>query len=164
MMCIVHCFERFIKFLNKNAYIQIAIEGTSFCTSARSAYYLIQRNGGRFLKLGSFGHVLQFLGKWTITLIATFSGYVLITRSDIYDEIHSPVFPTILAGFLSYFMSALVMSVFSTTCDSVMHCFFIDEEITGKDGNPPRFAPEVVLEFMNRERNPEKIDNRCCSC
>lgn len=57
LQCYVNCFERFIKFLNKNAYIQTALMSTSFCESARNAFFLILRNGGRFLALGSIGHI-----------------------------------------------------------------------------------------------------------
>ena len=32
-----------MKFLNKNAYIQTAIFGTSFCTSSKEAFFLILR-------------------------------------------------------------------------------------------------------------------------
>merc|ERR1712146_519946 len=49
---IVKCFlwflEKCIKFLNKNAYIQIALLGKPFCTSARAAFWLILRNAARF--------------------------------------------------------------------------------------------------------------------
>ena len=33
LQCVVRCFERFIKFLNKNAYIQIAILGKIYFQS-----------------------------------------------------------------------------------------------------------------------------------
>ncbi|KAL7988383.1 hypothetical protein Chor_007302, partial [Crotalus horridus] len=42
--CCFWCLEKFIKFLNRNAYIMIAIYGTNFCTSARNAFSLLMRN------------------------------------------------------------------------------------------------------------------------
>mmetsp|Transcript_30027 Transcript_30027/g.5423 ORF Transcript_30027/g.5423 Transcript_30027/m.5423 type:complete len:212 (-) Transcript_30027:38-673(-) len=165
MMCFVHCFERFIKFLNKNAYIQIALNGSTFCTAAREAFFLILRNAGRFVTLGGIGHIFQFLGKWSITTAATFAGYVLITRSeDIKDEIHSPIFPTIVFVFVSYLISALVMSVYSMACDSIMHCFLADEELMAKDNRLPAHAPEPILNFMNREKDADNKSGGCCSC
>ena len=38
-----------MKFLNKNAYIQIALKGTNFCTSARKAWGTKRLNGIRVL-------------------------------------------------------------------------------------------------------------------
>jgi len=36
--------EKFLKFLNKNAYIMIAVHGKNFCTSAKNAFFLLMRN------------------------------------------------------------------------------------------------------------------------
>jgi hypothetical protein len=41
--CCFWCLEKCMKFLNKNAYIQTAIFGTAFCTSAKEAFFLILR-------------------------------------------------------------------------------------------------------------------------
>jgi solute carrier family 44 protein 1 (choline transporter-like protein) len=34
-ICCLYCLENFIKFINHNAYTVIAMEGYSFCTSAK---------------------------------------------------------------------------------------------------------------------------------
>merc|ERR1712096_164363 len=44
VLCCIPCFEKCIKFLNKNAYIQIALLGKNFCSSAMEAFSLIARN------------------------------------------------------------------------------------------------------------------------
>ena len=41
--CCFLCLEKCMKFMNKNAYIQTAIFGSSFCTSAKEAFFLILR-------------------------------------------------------------------------------------------------------------------------
>jgi hypothetical protein len=41
--CCFICLEKCMKFMNKNAYIQTAIFGSSFCTSAKEAFFLILR-------------------------------------------------------------------------------------------------------------------------
>jgi hypothetical protein len=41
--CCFWCLEKCMRFLNKNAYIQTAIFGSSFCTSAKEAFFLILR-------------------------------------------------------------------------------------------------------------------------
>lgn len=33
-LCIVECFERFVRYVNRNAYINIALNGNGFCKSA----------------------------------------------------------------------------------------------------------------------------------
>jgi len=39
--CCLACFERFIQFLNKQAYIQVALTNSSFCSSAWKAFVII---------------------------------------------------------------------------------------------------------------------------
>jgi hypothetical protein len=56
------CFERFIKFLNKNAYIQIALTGKSFCYAAKDAFWLIIRNPGKFGLVATLGGIFILIG------------------------------------------------------------------------------------------------------
>lgn len=104
------------------------------------------------------------MGKWLIALLATFFGYIIITRSDPYqDELHSPVLPTVVFLFLAYVIAALFMSVYSMACDTILHCFLADEEMCKSQERQPAHAPGPLLDFMNRERdekNPNK--NSCC--
>jgi len=60
--CYMMCFERFIKFLNKNAYIQIALTGKSFCFAAKDAFWLIVRNPGKFAVVSGLGGIFILIG------------------------------------------------------------------------------------------------------
>uniref|UniRef100_A0A8C3QZE0 Choline transporter-like protein n=1 Tax=Cyanoderma ruficeps TaxID=181631 RepID=A0A8C3QZE0_9PASS len=66
LKCCFWCLEKFIKFLNRNAYIMIAIYGTNFCTSARNAFFLLMRNIIRVAVLDKVTDFLFFLGKLLI--------------------------------------------------------------------------------------------------
>lgn len=171
LQCYVNCFERFVKFLNKNAYIQIALHSCNFCAAARDAFFLILRNAGRFAALGSIGAVFLFLGRWTIAIVSTYGGYILITRWGKYeDDIHSPVFPTLVFFCIAYILALLFMSVYSMACDTILHCFLADEELAGTDREATH-APELLKDFINRERTREKQEEAapqkkksCCCC
>jgi hypothetical protein len=161
LICCVQCFERFIKFINRNAYIQIALQGFSFCKAAREAFFIILRNAGRFLTLGSIGGAFQFLGKWMVCLASTFIGYIIITHSDMYeDKLHSPVFPVIMYFIISYVIAGLFMSIYSVACDAIMHCYLVDEELMKKENRAPQHAPDPLIDFMNVEK--EKEHKSCC--
>lgn len=165
MMCYVSCFERFIKFLNKNAYIQVALHSTNFCTSAREAFFLILRNAGRFLTLGSIGHVFQLLGKGIISIGSTYAGYLIVTHAEKWsDRIHSPVFPTIIFLLISFLIAEIFMSVYGIACDAILHCFLADEEICRRNGRGPLHAPETLKDFLDDERKKENDDDGCCKC
>lgn len=51
MKCFFWCLEKFLKFLNKNAYIMCAIHGKNFCGSAKDAFNLLMRNFLRVIAL-----------------------------------------------------------------------------------------------------------------
>merc|ERR1719327_26038 len=72
------CFEKSVKFLNKNAYIQVALMGTNFCVSAKNAFFLILRNAVRFGVLGSLGFVVHFTGKLLITAATAILGFLIL--------------------------------------------------------------------------------------
>lgn len=59
---LLDCLERFIKFISKNAYIQIAITGKNFCSSAWNAFCLILKNAMRFGMANSIGFIFSVLG------------------------------------------------------------------------------------------------------
>ena len=42
--CCLWCLEKFMRFINRNAYIMCAIKSTNFCTSAKDAFSLLMRN------------------------------------------------------------------------------------------------------------------------
>lgn len=44
MKCFFYCLEKFLKFINRNAYIMCAIHGKNFCLSAKDAFNLLVRN------------------------------------------------------------------------------------------------------------------------
>ncbi|XP_048204080.1 choline transporter-like protein 4 isoform X2 [Perognathus longimembris pacificus] len=61
--CCLWCLEKFIKFLNRNAYIMIAIYGKNFCVSAKNAFMLLMRNVVRVVVLDKVTDLLLFFGK-----------------------------------------------------------------------------------------------------
>lgn len=44
LKCCFYCLEKFIKFINRNAYIMCAVHGKNFCASAKDAFNLLMRN------------------------------------------------------------------------------------------------------------------------
>lgn len=124
------CFERFIEFLNKNAYIQIAITGKNFCTSAKNAFLLILRNPARFAMLGMMGNIFNYLGILIIACGGTFFGYAMCTYNEnLKNDLHSPIAPTLVCFMLSFFVAVIFMSVYSMSIDTILQCFFLDEEL-----------------------------------
>merc|ERR1712222_247637 len=87
----VWCFEKCIRFLNKNAYIQCAILGTNFCVSAKNAFFLILRNITRFGTVTMLGSVVHLLGTVFIMVITTAIGYIILSLVHPEEDVIAPV-------------------------------------------------------------------------
>jgi solute carrier family 44 protein 1 (choline transporter-like protein) len=68
-ICCLWLLERFLKFVNYNAYTIIAIEGKSFCVSAQKAFVLIIENSMRIAVVNSVGDFFLFLSKLIVTAL-----------------------------------------------------------------------------------------------
>ena len=154
--CIISCFQcclgccaKFMEFINKHAFIQIALKGDSFCTAAWEGFGLVIRNLGRFSVLALLGGVLSLFGTILITVASAVIGYFIITYVPYFKvEVNSFVLPVIAFGMIGFILGYITMSIFSVSGDALIHSFLLDEEIN--KGQPKAF-PELQ-KFMSEER------------
>lgn len=156
--CYVNCFTRFIKFLDKNAYIQTALTGAGFCEAAKNAYAIILENALRFAALGAIGDIFKVLGKAFITVVSTYAGFLIISNFDPFQsQIESPIAPTCVFALSSYIVSGLFMTIHEMACDTIIQTFLIDEQIHKE----AFFAPEPLKDFIKENRDIEH-KSYCC--
>lgn len=141
------CFEKCIKFLNKTAYIQIALTGKPFCKSAFNAFLLIVRNAARVAVLGMTGFLVNFLIKLSLIAATVFIGYFLLQA--MHDDISSPIFPLIVFFILGFLTASFVSSLFSMAVDTILQCLIIDEELNGKGEKTN--TPTKLIKFVQRK-------------
>jgi len=130
---IVWCVEKCVKFLNKNAYIQIALLGKKFCFAAKDAFWLIFRNALRIATAAMVSPIVYLFGYLTICLSTTFVGYILVT-TWFADDISTPYGVCVIYLIEGYVCGKLIMNVFGLAVDTSMQCFIADEEINKQVG------------------------------
>ena len=149
VQCCLGCCNKIMEFVNKHAYIQIALKGDNFCVSAFEGFGLIIRNLGRFSMLALIGGIFSLIGTIFITVGSCIIGYFLITRVDYFsDQLNSCVLPVCAFGIVGFVMGRVTMSIFSVSGDALIHSFLLDEELN--KGQPKAF-PELQ-KFMSDER------------
>jgi hypothetical protein len=131
--CFIWCFEKCMQFLNKNAYIQMALMGTNFCTSAKKAFFLILRNAARFGTVAVLGQVVFFIGVFSITLATAVIGYFLL--GAMHPDV-PPLAPILVFTAIGYLVSQCYMSVFGMATDTSLQCFIACEEMGGHPNQP----------------------------
>jgi len=149
------CFEKCVKFLNKNAYIQIALMGTSFCASAKAAFDLIVRNMVRFGLLGGLGTLLHVIGKWFIGSCAAVLGFFLLRA--MHSDLASPAVLVFIHFCIGYIVGALFMNVYALAVDSCLQCLIAAEELETSKAIIPKGLRQFV-ESKNDDRSS------CCGC
>uniref|UniRef100_A0A4W6F7D3 Choline transporter-like protein n=1 Tax=Lates calcarifer TaxID=8187 RepID=A0A4W6F7D3_LATCA len=155
LKCCFWCLEKCIKFLNRNAYIMIAIYGKSFCTSARDAFFLLMRNIIRVAVLDKVTDFLLFLGKLLIVGIVGKRVFLYFTLflSSVEDAAPSlnyywvPIL-TVVVG--SYLIAHGFFSVYAMCVDTLFLCFCEDlERNDGSSDRPYFMSPELVKNERN---------------
>lgn len=142
--------ERCIKFINKNAYIEISIAGTSFITSARNAMRLLWANAGRVSLIAGIGGMFIFIGKLFISLGTVLVCYLIFTNMDPYmTEMTSTFWPLVFIFIISFTVGIIFLAVYSMAIDCILLCFLHDEEdAKGKGNEKPAHCPDTLAKFF----------------
>ena len=149
LQCCVGCVGKIMEFINKHAYIQIALKGDSFCTAAWEGFGLIIRNLGRFSTLALIGSLFTTIGTIFISVASGVIGYFVITKVSYFaDELNSCVLPVVVFLIIGLILGLVTMSIFGISGDALMHSFLLDEELN--KGQAKAF-PELQ-KFMSDER------------
>ena len=77
--CCFWCLEKFMKFLNRNAYIMCAVSGNNFCSSAKDAFFLLLRNAARLAVLTGVVNFLMFLSKIVVVGLCAALSYIVFS-------------------------------------------------------------------------------------
>lgn len=104
MRCCLDCFDRFIRYMNRNAYIYCAIQCESFCPSALHSFLLILKNVAKFAFVEHISDGFIFLAKSFIAILTTFLGYLLLEPMTGLNV--DPIMPCIVIFLVAYFISA----------------------------------------------------------
>ena len=79
LRCCMQCVERLVQFINKTAYIQIALRGQNFCSAAKDGFEIVWSNPARYAIVGGVGQIMMVLGELMIATGTTFAFYCFIT-------------------------------------------------------------------------------------
>lgn len=161
--CVIKCckccfciLERFLKFLNRNAYTMIAIHGYNFWNGAKNAFKLIVRNCVRVATVNWVGDFTLFLGKLFVAGGVTAFAIWWFKRND---DVQFFIVPACVVFICSYITAGAFSGLFETCIDCMFLCFMEDEE--RNDGvNHPRYASKKLRKLMsNNEDGAHKKDN-----
>uniref|UniRef100_A0A671R825 Choline transporter-like protein n=1 Tax=Sinocyclocheilus anshuiensis TaxID=1608454 RepID=A0A671R825_9TELE len=161
LKCCFWCLEKFIKFLNRNAYIMVAIYGKNFCTSAKDAFFLLMRNIIRVAVLDKVTDFLLFLGKLLIVGIVGICSFFFFTGKIKIVEDAAPSLnyywvPILTVVFGAYLIAHGFFSVYAMCVDTLFLCFLEDLERNDGTADRPYFMPERLLSILKKSNEGVK--------
>ncbi|XP_044124467.1 choline transporter-like protein 4 [Bufo gargarizans] len=167
LKCCFWCLEKFIKFLNRNAYIMIAVYGKNFCVSAKNAFKLLMRNIVRVVVLDKVTDLLIFFGKLIVVggvgvlAFFFFSGRLPIPN----DAFKSPTLNyywipilTVVVG--SYMIAHGFFSVYNMCVDTLFLCFLEDLERNDGSSEKPYYMPKSLMSILNKKNRPPEAEKK----
>ncbi|XP_058267213.1 choline transporter-like protein 2 isoform X2 [Hemibagrus wyckioides] len=163
LKCCFWCLEKFIKFINRNAYIMVAIYGKNFCTSARDAFFLLMRNVIRVAVLDKVTDFLLFLGKLLIVgIVGVLSFFFFSGRTKGVDVVPNlnyywvPIL-TIMVG--SYLIAHGFFSVYAMCVDTLFLCFCEDLERNDGSAARPYYMSSTLHEILFKDTGEPAVNS-----
>uniref|UniRef100_A0AAY4BYT5 Choline transporter-like protein n=1 Tax=Denticeps clupeoides TaxID=299321 RepID=A0AAY4BYT5_9TELE len=165
LKCCFWCLEHFIRFMNRNAYIMIAIYGKNFCTSAREAFFLLMRNVVRVAVLDKVTDFLLFLGKLLISGSMGVLAFFVFTHKIpvIQEEVPSLNYywlPLLTVIFGSYLVAHGFFNVYAMCVDTLFLCFLVDLERNDGSAARPYFMSSTLRGILNKRNVRKREDKR----
>jgi len=150
-ICCLYCLENFIKFLNHNAYTVIAMEGYSFCTSARIAFNTLLSNALDLATLNSVGDFILFLGKCSVTAATGCIGLIIMKQNS---HLHFYAVPTIVVCIFAYFIAHSVLSLYEIVIDTMFLCMCEGKKLYGSEWGEPSGGKKETDDSNGSELEP----------
>lgn len=156
--CCLWCLEKFIKFLNRNAYIMIAIYGKNFCVSAKNAFKLLMRNVVRVVVLDKVTDLLLFFGKLLVVggvgvlSFFFFSGRIKGLGKDFENPNLNYYWLPIMTSIMgAYVIASGFFSVFGMCVDTLFLCFLEDLERNDGSQERPYYMPMALMKILGKK-------------
>ncbi|XP_044756952.1 choline transporter-like protein 1 [Coccinella septempunctata] len=155
--CCLYCFEKILKYLTRNAYIEVAAYGYSFCKGGRQAFRLLVANALRVAAINSIGDITLFLGKVVTVIVTVFTGMKMLENKEGLQHMWVPL---TLAGLFAYFVSHCFLTVYEMIIDTIFLCFCEDCEKNDGIGRPYYMSRGLMSFVENSKKIIELHESR----
>jgi len=149
--CCCWCFEKFMKYVNRNAYILIAIHGYNFFSGCTHAFGLLIRNCINVAIINWVGDFTLFLGRVFVTAIVTAVSCFCFAQMD---DVTFYVVPGFIVAVMAFFASDAFTELFEMGIDSMFLCYMEDIERNDKSAGHKLYGPEDLVEHISKIKSP----------
>ncbi|CAO1343718.1 unnamed protein product [Diamesa serratosioi] len=144
-ICCFWCLEKFIRYLNHNAYTVIAIESINFCPAAGVAWKAIWTHVVSVATINGIGDFVLFLGKLAVAGVCALISLIMLRGHDDVGFI----IPVALTTVFSFFIAHVILSLYEIVVDTLFLCVYEDRHINGPTG---RWKESNLANLLGEER------------
>ena len=150
--CCLACFERFIRYINRNAYIYCALSGENFCSSAVNSFILILKNAAKFGFVEGIAGCFMFIAKFFIAIMTTLASFFIMNAMV---KVSSPYAPLLVIFIFAYMIATIFIEIFDTGANTILQCYLLDKEV----GLPnDEHIPESLTKFFTTDEIREAME------
>jgi hypothetical protein len=152
--CCMKMVQVLMKFINRNAYVYIAITGKAFFKSAGAATGLLMRNAAKTVAVTYVGDVALFLAKLVIVGLNCLIGYfVLLNNPNLFPNMAYPSLTIALLGLETFLIASVFFGNYQLAIDTIF--LSVLEDLEKNDGSPerPYFMSDSIKGIMSKKVN-----------
>jgi len=155
IQCCLDCYERWLRYMHKAAYMQVAMHGDNFCNAAWGVMEVLYNEATTASIMHGATWIFQLTGLGGITAGGAYITYLMVTHMPVYSSpeseyyIQDPLFLVLVASWISFSVAMPFMLIFGQVSDTILFCFAADTSMLSKDAG---FA--TMLEGGDGSRAP----------
>ena len=151
LQCCFWCLEKCLRFINKNAYIMIAVTGKKFCTSAWKAVTILLTNIRGTIAINGITGFILFLGRILITGGIGIGSFFWFSKYNANQEekLDYSVVPIAICTIGAYLVTSLFFSVYDMGIDTMFLCYCHDVDINN-GADKPYFMTKSMQNIMDK--------------
>jgi len=164
--CCVYCFQKCMEFINKNAYMDIAVNSNNFCTAAYNAFWFIVKSMPEIATLNGACWIFMIAGVGGITSLSCYITFMAVGFFDVYTNptsewyVSDKIMVTTFGGFIAFLVSYSFMTVFDMVADTILFCFVVEKNRRNPSHKNPissdvQYAPEILDNLAAGTRSEE---------
>eukprot|EP01062_Namystynia_karyoxenos_P042818 TRINITY_DN3134_c2_g1_i1.p1 TRINITY_DN3134_c2_g1~~TRINITY_DN3134_c2_g1_i1.p1 ORF type:complete len:809 (+),score=256.33 TRINITY_DN3134_c2_g1_i1:115-2427(+) len=117
--CCLACLERILRYITKNAYVIMAVQGSGFWCACCDLMAILLDNVGLFAMTAVISEIVFFVGKLLVTIGNCIIAYLLL-EGEYGDDVQSGLLIIIIVGVGTYIIACLFIHVYGTCIDAML--------------------------------------------
>lgn len=112
IQCFLACFEKTLKFITRNAYIEMSISGKAFIPSAKKSFKFMVNNAISVATVNAVTFILLWFSKFVIAIAVSTGAFYWQQNTKTEDDFNYTFSAAVISGLLALIVSHIFMEVY----------------------------------------------------